>query len=117
MKQIFFNVLGFLMSGLFVMSIWSPMYQELGLIGGMIASGLIIGLFWNINHNMQLINNHEKLSFIDMAIGIATAGIIRDFLQTGIDGLLKSFPTFIIVLFGGCVGGALANMTEDVKEK
>lgn len=112
MKQNIFNVLGFLLSGLFVMSIWGPMYDELGLIGGMLASGAIIGLFWNINHNMKLIMNNEKLSFIDMALGIATAGIVRDFLQTGVDGLYKSFPTFIVVLLGGCIGGIMAYISE-----
>lgn len=108
MKRSMYNILGFAMAGIFIMSVWGEIYQQMGLLGGLIASGLIVGLFWNINHKMQLIKNDDAKTFIDMAIGVAVAGIFRDFLAFGGNGLISSLPTLFLVLIGGAIGGTLA---------
>lgn len=108
-----YNIIGFTLAGLFVMSVWKELAHELGILGGIIASGTIIGLFWNINHKHQLIKNNQNKTFIDMAIAIAIAGIVRDSKIYHINGLINSLPTFCILLFGGIIGGVLAHHKID----
>lgn len=111
-KKWLISLIGYLTSGLFVMTVWGALFEELGLMGGMIASGLIIGFLWQVNHFDNIAQNHPNKIFIDIAVSIGIAGIIRDILTYGGSEWVKSFPTFITVITGGIIGGWVTTWVE-----
>ncbi|MBF6978540.1 hypothetical protein IU403_05185 [Aerococcaceae bacterium zg-BR22] len=113
MKNNILSVIGYVLSSIFVMVVWGEFYQHYSLLGGLIAAGLIIGLFYYINHQLNLVNNQSDSVFIDMAVSIGLSAIVRDCLMYGWEGLNQSFPTIIIVIVGGVLGAIVAFWLEE----
>lgn len=106
------STLGFMFAGLFVMSSLWGTFGEPGISGGFLAAVLIIGAMWYLNHHVGLIYNKPGASFVDMALGIAVAGTLRDLFINGQMALIESLPTLFIVVLGGACGGAAAYYVE-----
>lgn len=111
------SLLGFTVAGLFVMGpVWGT-FGENGILSGFIGGTIIIGGLWYLNHFWGLIHNDDEAVFIDMALGIAVAGIVRDTLQNGTGELTKSLPTLILVIIGGVLAGIVSYYIETHDEK
>lgn len=116
--KFFRNVLGYMIAGMIVMSVWGPFVQveSFGIIGGWLAAFAIIGPMWFMNHFLGLIYHSEGSSFVDMGLGIALVGIFRDvFLFDGVATFMAAVPTMLLVALGASLGGfAAAKVSADM---
>lgn len=118
------SVLGYAIAGIFVMSVWGAlMPAEVGFanLGGWFAAFAIIGPMWFLNHYVGLIPHEADSGFVDMAMGIGIAGVMRDvFTELLTVGTFNSFtntlPTLGLVILGGVIGGYLAAKVEESME-
>lgn len=105
-KEIITTILGGFLFPFFILTIWGKLVKKIGPFGGFIASFLIVGTMWAINHGF---NNHlvkqSGLVWIDMAwaagIGVLVASII------GGGSLYKAKNTILAVILGGVLSGGL----------
>lgn len=101
--------LGCFLTGLIVQSAWGALVKSYGLIGGWFAAFIIISPMWFLNHYLGLIENEKDGAWIDMAAGIAIAGMARDLFKShSITPMFKALPVLCAVIVGGIVGGYLA---------
>jgi hypothetical protein len=113
------SVLGYAIAGMFVMSVWGPMasLESFGIIGGWFAAFAIIGPMWFLNHYVGLIPHESDSGWVDMALGIGVAGVMRDvFLAGSVDPLVATLPTLGLVILGGVLGGYVAAKVEESME-
>lgn len=111
------SFIGFAFAGLFVMSsVWST-FGEGGIFYAFIGGTIIITSLWFLNHYWDLIHNHESAAFVDMAMAIGIAGIVRDTLLKGTHELVVSLPTLFFVLLGGTLAGFTAYFIEKFDQK
>lgn len=111
------SFLGFTLAGLFIMGpVWGT-FGEKGIVSGFIGGTIIVAGLWYLNHFWNLIHNHESFVFVDMALGAAVAGIVRDTLRYGADEFVKSLPTILLVILGGALGGVISYYVEKYDEK
>lgn len=104
------TVLGATIAGLYAMIVWGELADSYGILGGWAAGLIIISLMWTLNHYAGLINNDG--AFVDMAVGIGTAGFVRDTILNGGGAAASSIPTLIVVIIGGIIGGVMAYKLE-----
>ncbi|WP_315115883.1 Lin0368 family putative glycerol transporter subunit [uncultured Clostridium sp.] len=104
-------------AGIFAMSIWGTFVDAYGIVGGWFAGFIIIGTMWFMNHYLGLFENEDKGAFVDMALSIGVCGTMRDVFIHGGETFGESIPTFICVIIGGIIGGALAAVIEKDMEK
>ncbi|AOT71289.1 Lin0368 family putative glycerol transporter subunit [Geosporobacter ferrireducens] len=109
--RMFRSIVGFAIAGMFVMSVWGALAGAYGFIGGWFAAFVIISIMWFLNHFIGIIDNPG--AFVDMAMGIAICGTMRDvFLAGSVTPLIESIPTLVIVVLGGMTGGIVAVMFQ-----
>lgn len=106
----FGTVVGTAIAGMFVMSVWGAFSTEYGIGGGWFAGFIIIGTMWFLNHHVGL--HHNNGAWVDMALGIGTAGFMRGIFENGIEAGLASVPTLGWTLIGGILGGICAYLFE-----
>lgn len=111
MMKLFRSTLGYCIAGTVVMSVWGPL-QYIGMWGGFLAATIIIGPMWFMNHYTNLVGNDDDASFVDMGLAIAICGITRDSAMQGIEALISSLPTIILVTIGATLGGIAAALVE-----
>ena len=109
------TIIGTAIAGMFVMSVWGAFAGEYGIGGGWFAGFAIIGTMWFMNHWIGLINNDG--AFVDMALGIGTAGFMRGVFEGGASAGMESLPTLAVALLGGLAGGVMARQLELMKAK
>lgn len=109
------TIIGTAIAGMFVMSVWGAFAGEYGIGGGWFAGFAIIGTMWFMNHWIGLINNDG--AFVDMALGIGTAGFMRGVFEGGASAGMESLPTLAVALLGGLAGGIMARQLEQMKAK
>lgn len=109
------TIIGTAIAGMFVMSVWGAFAGEYGIGGGWFAGFAIIGTMWFMNHWIGLINNDG--AFVDMALGIGTAGFMRGVFEGGASAGIESLPTLAVALLGGLAGGVMARQLEQMKAK
>lgn len=109
------TIIGTAIAGMFVMSVWGAFAGEYGIGGGWFAGFAIIGTMWFMNHWIGLINNDG--AFVDMALGIGTAGFMRGVFEGGASAGMESLPTLAVALLGGLAGGVMARQLEQMKAK
>lgn len=109
------TIIGTAIAGMFVMSVWGAFAGEYGIGGGWFAGFAIIGTMWFMNHWIGLINNDG--AFVDMAVGIGTAGFMRGVFEGGVSAGMESLPTLAVALLGGLAGGVMARQLEQMKAK
>jgi len=106
------GVIGYCIAGMIVMSAWSPLANSYGIMGGFLAAFIIIGPMWYMNHYVGLIENSDDAAFVDMAVGIAICGIMRDVFMKGGSTLLDSLPTLSLVTVGAVAAGVVSSYIE-----
>ena len=104
------TVIGTAVAGMFVMSVWGEFVGAYGIGGGWFAGLVIIGTMWFLNHCIGIHNNDG--AWVDMALGIAVAGMMRSVFESGIKAGIDSLPTLLVTLVGGAVGGFTAYKLE-----
>ncbi len=104
------TILGAAIAGMFVMSVWGEFSGEYGIGGGWFAGFIIIGTMWFLNHYVGLHHNHG--AWVDMAMGIGVAGLMKGVFNDGIQAGIESLPTLGVVLLGGIAGGLAAFLCE-----
>jgi hypothetical protein len=114
-------VLGYMIAGMFVMSVWGKMadgtLNAAGIFGGWFAALAIIGIMWFMNHFLGMIHHDADSGFVDQGMGIALVGIFRDvFMKDGVNTLVSSLPTIGLVCLGALIGGFLAAKVEEDME-
>jgi hypothetical protein len=103
------TIFGTAIAGMFGMSVWGEFAGSYGIAGGWFAGFAIIGTMWFLNHFVGIHNNDG--AWVDMALGIGVAGTTKD-LFLGNATMAATFPTWIVVIIGGVVGGFTAYMLE-----
>ncbi|MFP7297044.1 Lin0368 family putative glycerol transporter subunit [Neobacillus niacini] len=112
------GVIGYCIAGMIVMSVWGPLSSKYGLMGGVLAAFFIIGPMWYMNHYVGLIDHEDDSAFVDMGLGIAICGMMRDFFMNGSSTLVDSLPTILLVTVGAVAGGvAAAYIEKDMAKK
>jgi hypothetical protein len=110
-----FTIIGTAIAGMFVMSVWGAFSGAYGIGGGWFAGFLIIGSMWYMNHYLGVHNNDG--AWVDMALGIGTAGLMRGVFENGISVGVDALPTLLFVAIGGILGGVTAVAFERYKAK
>src|SRR5690242_12074944 len=102
-----------------VMSVWGPLSSNYGIMGGFLAAFIIIGPMWYMNHYVGLIEHDEDSAFVDMGLGIAICGTMRDVFMKGAHTLADSLPTLLLVAVGATLAGVVSAFIEKdmVKKK
>lgn len=107
------TIIGTAIAGMFVMSVWGAFAVKYGIGGGWFAGFIIIGTMWFMNHHVGIMKNPNGGAWVDMALGIAIAGTMRDVFMAGsITPLVESVPTLLLVVAGGITGGIVAAMAQ-----
>lgn len=110
------SVIAFSLTGLFVQGTWNQFVDSLGFIGGFLAAGISVGTMWYLDHYLHFIYNPDGHAFVDMGLGISMAAFFRDAFHYGIDGILSSTPTLLLVIAGAVLGGLVAASIEITQE-
>lgn len=111
------GMLGYMIAGMIVMSVWGGFAAPYGIAGGYIAAIIIIGPMWFMNHYVGLIDNADGDAFVDMALGIGITGIARDVFLKGSDAFFSAIPTLGFVILGATIGGYVAVLVEKYMEE
>lgn len=117
------STLGYMIAGLIVIGGWGQVLNgEIGLLGGILAGAVMIGMLWSLNHHLGLIPHGADSAFVDLGLGVGMTGIFQgmwsDILTNGnINSLVAAIPTIIVVVIGACAGGYCAALIEGDMEK
>jgi len=104
------TIVGTAIAGMFVMSVWGAFAGAYGIAGGWFAGLIIIGSMWLMNHFVGIHANDG--AFVDMALGIGTAGFMRSVFEQGAQAGIDSIPTLAFTMIGGALGGFVAFLLE-----
>lgn len=110
--KFFRSFLGYMIAGVFVMSVWDGLVGAAGIFGGYLAAIILIGPLWFMNHYLNLVDNKDGVAFVDMGLAIGVCGIFRDAFIHGGEALTSSLPTIGIVALGAIAGGLVATAIE-----
>lgn len=118
--KFFRSTLGYMIAGMLVMTVWGWMAANYGMLGGVLAATLIIGPMWFMNHYVGLIHHDDDSAWVDMALGIAVTGVMRDVFTFWFEGgsaaagslFVDTLPTLGLVILGGILGGVTAGLIE-----
>lgn len=105
--------LGYMLAGMFVMTVWGAFAGSYGIAGGYLASIIILAPMWYMNHYLGLIPNADGAAFVDMALGIGITGIARDGFMYGWQAVVESLPTIGLVALGAIIAGVVAAKIEE----
>lgn len=105
-QAIITTILGAFLFPLFIRLFWGKLTNKFGAIGGFLASLIIVGTIWIINHGAEyhLIEQSGSV-WIDMAwaaaIGVFTASVVSG------GKIKKSFSNIGAAIVGGILAGVL----------
>lgn len=111
------SMLGYMIAGMIVMSVWDGFVGSYGIFGGFFAAFIIIGPMWFLNHYVGLIENPDEYAFVDMAVGIGITGIFRDIFMKGVGEFVNTIPTLLLVMLGAVIAGLVSAAIEKNMEK
>ena len=103
---------GYFLSAMLVIGLWGYFIESLGIMGSFIAALLLVGPCWYLNHYKNFLSHKENDIFVDMALAIAVAAMVKSALSTekiSIELLLESFPTFYYLGIGAILGVLFSN--------
>ncbi|MDT2759910.1 Lin0368 family putative glycerol transporter subunit [Enterococcus xiangfangensis] len=106
------SLLGYTIAGILVMAVWGQLTAAGGIFGGYLASTILIGPLWFMNHYLNLVDNKDDAAWVDMGLAIGVCGIFRDTFLNGANSLFNSLPTIGIVIVGAVLGGLVAAAVE-----
>lgn len=99
--------IGAMITGALVFGIWPEMWKSYGIMGGWLASVILVGLCWFMNHWLGLFSNPDRSIWIDQGMAMAPAGIAWAMVRFGAN-FADCLPTLILVAIGGVLGGIAA---------
>lgn len=103
---------GYMIAGVLVMAVWKELTAVGGIFGGYLASTILIGPLWFMNHYVNLVDNKDDAAWVDMGLAIGVCGIFRDTFLTGGHAFQGSLPTIGVVILGAIAGGFVAAAFE-----
>lgn len=109
------TLFGAMVAGILVFSVWSGLAQQYGWMGGWLAGMVTISLGWGVNHFAGAIVNKAGAAWVDMALGIAVAGMTMGMFQ-GLN-IAHSIPTIVFLGIGGALGGLVAGIVTKESQK
>ena len=90
-------------------AIWPVLWQTFGVMGGYLASVLVVSVMFYMNHWCGLMHNEEGAAWVDMAWGVAIAGVTWGLVKRDMDvHFNKCIPTLVVAICGGTAGGVMA---------
>ena len=105
--------LGAAIIGAMGFSIWPVLWQTFGVMGGYMACLLVVAIMWYLNHHCGLMYNAPGAAWVDMAWGVAIAGITWGLIRQGNSAhLVHALPTLFCVALGGALGGIFAEKVK-----
>jgi len=107
------TIIGSAVCGALVFAIWPEMWKSYGIMGGWLAAFILISISWYMNHWMGIIYNPEGKIWIDQGWAVGAAGVTWAYFRFYPDVVLwKCWPTLVLCLIGGAIGGKLACLTK-----
>lgn len=90
-------------------AIWPVLWQTFGVMGGYMASVLVVTVMFYMNHWCGIMYNPKGAAWVDMAWGVAIAGVTWGLMKRDMDvSFVKCIPTMVIAICGGTAGGIMA---------
>ena len=109
------TLFGSMVAGILVFAIWGNLAEQYGWMGGWLAGMVTISLGWGLNHFTGAISNKDGAVWIDMALGIAIAGMTSG-MFSGLN-IGNSAPTIVFLGIGGALGGLVAGIVTKENSK
>ena len=104
-------IIGAAITGALVFGIWPEMWKSYGIMGGWLASVILVGLCWFMNHWLGLIDNPKHRVWVDQGLAMAPGGIAWAMVRFGAH-FADCLPTLILVALGGVFGGIAAFLVK-----
>lgn len=102
------TLFGAMVAGILVFAVWGGLAEQYGWMGGWLAGMVTISLGWGLSHFTGAIVNKPGAVWVDMALGIAVAGMTMGMFQ-GLS-IVNSIPTIFFLGLGGALGGLVAGI-------
>ena len=103
--------IGAMITGALVFGIWPEMWKSYGIMGGWLASVILVGLCWYMNHWLGLFSNSDRSIWVDQGLAMAPAGIVWAIVRFGAH-FTDCLPTLFLVILGGVIGGIAAYLVK-----
>lgn len=107
------NTFGYFLASIIINGFWGIFTNKFGVFGGYLAALCLTGTAWYINHYLGLIKHDEDSAFIDMGLGVAICLVTKGYLLSGINSLISSIPTFLLIAIGAILGGYVSVVIEN----
>ena len=109
------TIFGAMTAGILVFAVWGGLAQQYGWMGGWLAGMVTISLGWAVSHFAGAIVNTPGAVWIDMALGIAIAGMTMGMFNG--QNIVESVPTIVFLGLGGALGGLVAGIVTKEQQK
>jgi hypothetical protein len=93
--------------GALAFGIWPEMWKSYGIMGGWLASAVLVGICWYMNHWLGIISNEPGRIWVDQGWAVCSAGIAWGMVRFG-EQFFQALPTLICCLIGGGLAGIAA---------
>jgi hypothetical protein len=93
--------------GALAFGIWPEMWKTYGIMGGWLASAILVGICWYMNHWLGVISNEPGSIWVDQGWAVCAAGIAWGMVRFG-SQFYQALPTLICCLIGGGLAGIVA---------
>ena len=94
-------------------AIWPVLWQTFGVMGGYLAALCVVPVMFYLNHHVGLMYNPDGAAWVDMAWGIAIAGVTWCLVKRDMPAdLAKALPTMVCAIIGGALGGISAEIIK-----
>ena len=94
-------------------AIWPVLWQTFGVMGGYLAAMCVVPVMFYLNHHVGLMYNPDGAAWVDMAWGIAIAGVTWGLVKRDMDvDFMKAVPTLFCAVVGGSLGGIVSEMVK-----
>lgn len=110
------SLFAYTMAGFLVPYLWPLVAQPFGIWAGFMAGMVVIFPIWYIVHYRKLVIQDDRAATIDMGLAIGIAVFVKTSLLSGVEAILSSFPTLLIMSIGAVASGVLVAKWESVKE-
>ena len=115
------SLFGYFITALLVTGLWGVFVKKLGVRGCYLAALFLVGPCWYINHYKNFILHKNDDIFIDMALSIAIAAMVKSILKIenfSLSYFIESLPTFYYLGLGAIMGVIFSYFIKkyDIKE-
>ena len=97
------TLVGGFVFGFIISLVWSPLVENVGILGGFIAGAFIVGGMWIVNHGAGFVVQGNNAPWVDQAWS-AFWGLFISSLYLG-GKFRKTIPTIIFAILGAILGG------------